>query len=188
VPDAQRFFTCFGCTITAVSGYSYTGDYSGNSTASLTVTFTANVENPVLAFGGHIARRQDWGLNSSAQSINGSPYHTRLISLNGAAQGNQDRSLNSNAVVLVGPTAASVAIAGRVLEGNWGVRNALVLLTDQNGETRAVSTNSFGYFKFEDVAAGETYVVNVLARRYSFAPQAVTVNNELTELNFTAEP
>jgi len=49
-------------------------------------------------------------------------------------------------------------------------------------------TNAFGYYRFEDVGAGETYIVNVFSKRYSFAPQVVTVTEDLTDLNFTAHP
>ena len=57
--------------------------------------------NPVLAWGGHIATRQDWGTGNSAVAISGSPYHTRLIDLDGSG-GNQDRSLSADAVIFPG--------------------------------------------------------------------------------------
>ncbi|HMH58974.1 MAG TPA: hypothetical protein VK537_07315, partial [Galbitalea sp.] len=96
-------FTLYGGSITAVSAYTYpdgTG-FTGDKTASITLTFTASVVNPVLAWGGHIASRADWGLTNSAVSIPGSPYHTRLIDLDGAG-GNQDRSLSEDAVTFPG--------------------------------------------------------------------------------------
>ncbi|MCA1576138.1 MAG: hypothetical protein LC794_02085, partial [Acidobacteria bacterium] len=90
-------FSMFGGTITAVSGYTVTGSYAGDSTTFLTITFTANVTNPVLAWGGHIGTRLDWGTANSAINISGSPYHTRLEDINGGG-GNQDRSLSASAV------------------------------------------------------------------------------------------
>jgi hypothetical protein len=90
-------FSMFGGTITAVSAYTVTGTYAGDSTTSLTITFTANVTNPVMAWGGHIGTRLDWGLANSAINISGSPYHMRLEALNGSG-GNQDRSLSASAV------------------------------------------------------------------------------------------
>ena len=65
--------------------------------------------------------------------------------------------------------------------------NATVILTDSNGNTRATRTGSFGYYRFDEVEAGQTYIFNVSSRRYSFAPQVVTVTEDLTELNFTAQ-
>jgi hypothetical protein len=90
-------FAMFGGTITAVSGYTVTGTYAGDSTTFITITFTSNVANPVMAWGGHIATRIDWGLANSAIAITGSPYHMRLEDLNGSG-GNQDRSLSAASV------------------------------------------------------------------------------------------
>jgi len=80
------------------SGYTLSGTYAGSSATKITLHFTASVANPVLAWGGHIATRIDWGQNNSAVSINGSPFHMRFLDLNGSG-GNQDRSLSNDAVV-----------------------------------------------------------------------------------------
>lgn len=93
-------FRLYGGTISSVSAYSYpdgTG-FVGDNTARITINFTASVSNPVLAWGGHIAHRSDWGQNNSAIAISGSPYHMRLIDLDGSG-GNQDRSLSADAVI-----------------------------------------------------------------------------------------
>jgi len=96
-------FTLYGGTITGVSAYSYPNGsgFSGNKSARITITFTASQANPVLAWGGHISTRSDWGLDNSAVGIPGSPYHMRLIDLDGAG-GNQDRSLSEAAVIFPG--------------------------------------------------------------------------------------
>jgi uncharacterized repeat protein (TIGR01451 family) len=100
-------FTIWGGQITGISsaspythnGYAYPdgSGFTGDKTARLELNFTATVANPVLAWGGHIATRQDWP-NASAIQISGSPYHMRLINLDGSG-GNQDRSLSADAVV-----------------------------------------------------------------------------------------
>jgi len=96
-------FTLFNGNITSVSGYSYANGagFVGDKSARITVSFTATVANPVLAWGGHIATRQDWGSANSAVAIPGSPYHMRLIDLDGSG-GNQDRSLSADAVIFPG--------------------------------------------------------------------------------------
>jgi hypothetical protein len=86
------------------------------------------------------------------------------------------------------PTAANVSISGSVRVGNQGLRNAQVLLTNSNGQTRLVTTGSFGYFRFDNVPAGETYVVTIVSKRYQFTPQVLIVNDAITDLNFFAEP
>ncbi len=93
-------FKMYGGTITGVSAYSYANGsgFVGDKSARVSVTFTASVTNPVLAWGGHIAHRSDWGIDNSAISIPGSPYHMRLVDLDGSG-GNQDRSLSADAVI-----------------------------------------------------------------------------------------
>ena len=60
--------------------------------------FTASLANPVLAWGGHVSTRKDWGPDNLAVAIPGSPYHTRLVGLDGTG-GNQDLSLSADAVI-----------------------------------------------------------------------------------------
>jgi uncharacterized repeat protein (TIGR01451 family) len=106
-------FTAYGGTITGVSPYTLNGDYTGNSSTGINVTFTADANGTVvLAWGGHISTRIDWGFNSSAVSIAGSPYHMRLIGFtcsnaSNCGVGNQDRSVSSAAVIFP----ASITIA-----------------------------------------------------------------------------
>jgi hypothetical protein len=94
-------FRLYGGTITGLSAYTMTGDFTGGSQTRITVSFTASVSNPVLAWGGHISTRGDWGTNNSAIAIGGAPYHIRLYDLDGSG-GNQDRSLQSGAVYYPG--------------------------------------------------------------------------------------
>ncbi|MBS1795316.1 MAG: carboxypeptidase regulatory-like domain-containing protein [Acidobacteria bacterium] len=87
------------------------------------------------------------------------------------------------------PTAASVSVGGRVTTaGGTGIRGALVSLTAPDGAVRTAKTNSFGYFVFEDVATGGSYVVAVDSPRYDFpnASRVVTVEDSVADLDFTA--
>lgn len=90
---------------------------------------------------------------------------------------------------LQAPTAAPVSISGRVrtVDGR-GVRGAIVSITDGNGTIRQVTTSTFGYYRFEGVTAGESYVVGVASKRYRFASIFVNVTDELSGLDFYPEP
>lgn len=90
-------FVMYGATVNSVSAYTLTGSYASNSSTHVTVTFTPSVANPVLAFSAHLASRGDWGSNSSAISLSGSPFHAIADTLNGASL-TQDRALASAAV------------------------------------------------------------------------------------------
>ena len=85
------------------------------------------------------------------------------------------------------PTAASVTLGGRVTAGGLGVSGATVSLTDQAGATRSARTNSFGYYRFESVPAGEIYTLTAQSKRYSFAPRVFFVAEALADVDLTAQ-
>jgi hypothetical protein len=96
------------CTIsTNPSSYSLNGTYAGTSQTGLALYFTATNSTAVIAWGGHIARRLDWGSGKSAADVSGSPYHIRVIDLrcsnvDNCSSGNMDRSLSAGTVTIPG--------------------------------------------------------------------------------------
>ncbi|MFL6375475.1 MAG: S8 family serine peptidase [Pyrinomonadaceae bacterium] len=82
-------------------------------------------------------------------------------------------------------TAAAVSISGRVLgrEGG-GIRGVAVTITEVNGGRTTVLTNAFGYYHFDTVPSGKTYVVQAAARRLSFAPRTINLTDQLSNLDF----
>lgn len=87
------------------------------------------------------------------------------------------------------PTAANVSINGRVMTANGqGISNVQISLRNESGEVRSVSANSFGYYNFEEVAAGETYVLTIRAKRYSFNPatRVISILDNISDVNFIA--
>ncbi|MGI8638447.1 MAG: reprolysin-like metallopeptidase [Pyrinomonadaceae bacterium] len=104
------------------------------------------------------------------------------------AVGNIFFDINNANFAITAPTAASVSVSGRVLTSlGRGVSNARVNLTDQNGTVRTVRTNPFGYYRFDEVEAGQTYIFNVSHKRYVFSPRVVSISENLGEFNFTAD-
>ncbi|MBU3704369.1 MAG: hypothetical protein FGM42_08395, partial [Ilumatobacteraceae bacterium] len=105
VPNSGNLCASATCTIGAnPTAHVLSGSYSGSSQTSLTVYVTASSDTVVLAWGGHIAERKDWGAGKSAIAIPGSPYHMRLVDLgcsdsSNCGAGNQDRALSSQAVI-----------------------------------------------------------------------------------------
>ncbi len=85
------------------------------------------------------------------------------------------------------PSAASVSVGGRILNVNGtGISRAQVFLTSPSGETQAFVTNSFGYFKFTGIPAGQTYVFSVAHKQYAFTSQVLYIADAVENLNFTA--
>lgn len=93
--------TFYDAQILGVSNYTFTGNFETGSQTAVTITFRALSATPVLAWSGHIATRLDWGIDHSAIAIPGSPYHMRILDINGSG-GNQDRSLSASAVIFPG--------------------------------------------------------------------------------------
>jgi hypothetical protein len=90
-------------------------------------------------------------------------------------------------ITLLAPTAAGVSIAGKVSDGRRGISDATVILTDQDGAVRQARTNQFGSFRFKDVPAGRTYVIDVRARRYAFRPRVLSVESDIADLEITPD-
>ena len=87
------------------------------------------------------------------------------------------------------PDAASPAfeVSGSVLTPDGrGLRNAIVTLTDSNGMERYVTTSSFGYYQFDGLASGETYVIAVESKRYTFESRVVQMTQNLTDIDLQA--
>jgi hypothetical protein len=116
---------------------------------------------------------------TAARPANGN-YVTFITSASGVR-------CSSNGVSLA-PTAAAISISGKVVTPQeLGLTNAFVTLTDMQGNSRTVLTGKFGSFRFTNITAGETYILSVTSKRYTYAPQVITVNEDMTGLSFAPQ-
>jgi hypothetical protein len=89
---------------------------------------------------------------------------------------------------LLVPTAAPVNVAGRVTTaGGQAIRGAIVTITDDGGRMQTAITSSFGYYRFENVSIGRTYVITAGAKRYTFTPRTIMLVDSLSDVSFVAE-
>lgn len=98
-------------------------------------------------------------------------------------------SMSRQVTVPLIPTAASVTITGRVLTANGrGIRNVRLTLLNADGTTRSVVSSAFGYYRFDDVQVGETYIISASSKRYEFKEntRVLSVNEAVEGLNFVA--
>ena len=163
LPVAQRRMTAYNATINSMVYSNPQGDLSlAQASTQIAINFTAANPTVVMAWGGHIARAVDWGAGQSASGISGSPYHTRLISLDGSG-GNQDRSLSAAAVqapppcsltndnidVCDLPAVTTHALVGTAVAGqtysfnlvNSGGSNAFISSSDTDPSDGTISAN-----------------------------------------------
>ena len=94
-------------------------------------------------------------------------------------------------LTILPPTAAGVSLSGRVMTASGaGIRNARVVISGNAlPEARTVTTGSFGYFSFEGLTAGETYVVTVNSQRFTFqTPSRVySLVDNIVDADFVAD-
>lgn len=96
---------------------------------------------------------------------------------------------HSGQITLVGPTAANASISGRVITADGrGIRNAIVVVGSSQGAQRMAVTSPFGYYRIDGLASGETYIVSLSSKRYQFTPRIISLVDDLTDVDFTAEP
>jgi hypothetical protein len=96
----------------------------------------------------------------------------------------------SDGKVQITPQADDEAsIEGRLLtSAGSGVANTSVTLTDSNtGESYTTLSNSSGIYRFGGIKAGRSYVISVGSRDFRFAPQAISLLNDLTGVDLIAE-
>lgn len=76
-----------------------------------------------------------------------------------------------------GPTAAGVSVGGQLRAGKTPIGNATVMLTGGSlTEPLLVKTNNLGNYLFENVTAGQTYIVTVMRSRYNFPQSSMVIN------------
>jgi hypothetical protein len=107
-----------------------------------------------------------------------------------------DSDGNGTAIVDIGayevqlaPTAATVSVSGRVttITGR-GIRSVQLFLTDSQGNIRTTTTSTFGYYHFDNVQVGETYILSASGKHYNFSQpsQVLNFNEETEQVNFIA--
>ena len=88
------------------------------------------------------------------------------------------------------PTAANAYISGRVTTADGRpIRNATVTITGNSlPEPIVFQTGSFGYYMFDGLRTGETYIVTVTQRRFTFQmpSRVVTLTHNIADLDFIA--
>ncbi|MEP6946278.1 MAG: choice-of-anchor Q domain-containing protein, partial [Acidobacteriota bacterium] len=74
---------------------------------------------------------------------------------------------------ILGPSAAKVSVSGRIVTSgvgeSIGISNAVIVITDSQGNNLISRSNAFGYFTQSDVSTG-TGVITITHKHYQFDP------------------
>ena len=84
-------------------------------------------------------------------------------------------------------TSAPVSVGGRVLSADGrGLGGVRITLVGMDGTLARAVSSPFGYYRFDGLTAGDTYVLTIEQRRYTFNTPyiAVHVTDSIADLNF----
>lgn len=91
--------------------------------------------------------------------------------------------------ITVTGAAANVFVGGRVFNGGLGiVPNALLRITDGASVNRTTRSNSFGVYRFADLAPGVQYTITVETKGLSFAPALIIPTGNVNNFNLSPTP
>jgi uncharacterized repeat protein (TIGR01451 family) len=149
VGAANRQWFARGATISAATTpVIVSGSYATNSETSTSITFTVASGGSMCTttcgvavfLGAHFATALDWGAGNGAGSINGSSFHTTLVSLDGTSLGSLSLSSSAsipspgiNIVKSASPSSVSAAgttVTYSYLVTNTGNVRAGIVVTD----------------------------------------------------------
>ena len=89
----------------------------------------------------------------------------------------------------IGPTSAGASVSGRLLTADgFGGGNTPVFLTDMSGVRLRTISTSLGYYRFDDIAAGQTYLIEVPAKQLGFTPRLINLFDDNLSFDIVAEP
>ena len=206
MPDVTGAFTSQGYNLVGnrgtATGFTATGDQTGSSSLfaienGKSMAPAAVLDPGLLPLAMNGGTVPTHALSGSSAAIDkGNSFGStadargsmRPVDLDGFANaaGGDASDIGAYEAQLV-PTAAGVSICGMVFTADGrGLNGAVITLTGNNGEYRMARTSSFGYYAFAEVAAGETYVIAISSKRYTFTPQVIFAADDIAGLNLYA--
>jgi hypothetical protein len=86
--------------------------------------------------------------------------------------------------VMIDVPTAMVTVSGRVLNGERGIANAHVTVSDGNGFSATAIADRFGNYHVDNIPAGGMYTVTAIQRRFNFDTQTIAVNDNVSSVDF----
>ncbi len=161
---------------------------------AVTVTYTVTVNSPGAGTPTGNVTVSD-GVNSCMGtvaagqcSITLTTSGARTLTAIYAGDANFTSSSDSEPHTVNVPTAASVSVCGQIIaSGKLASRfnRAAITLTGQNGQARSIFAFRNGDFCFENVEAGQTYILTARAKGNRYAAVVVNATENLSGIIFT---
>lgn len=148
---------------------------NGGLTRTHALQTTAGTLSPAIDAGDSSLTHDQRGLSRPVDFTPNSPFAVQ-------------RAVNTDIGAFeaqITPTAASVGIGGRFVSSSGrGIAGVRVTLAEADGTSRTVLTNSFGYYRFVNVAIGQIVTIHGKAKSHQFVPRIVSVTEDTNDINF----
>jgi len=100
-------------------------------------------------------------------------------------EGDPAAATTNGSFIVATPTAATVTVTGRVITAQGrGIRNVVVTITDSSGNTRRATTTTFGYYRFDNVAAGFNLYFRGEIKTFQFLCAGFNTNGRFRRAEF----
>lgn len=90
------------------------------------------------------------------------------------------------------PSAALASISGRVSSSNGaGIKSVNLSIRDaSSGFVLTTISGPFGYYRFDGLVVGRSYVITLTAKRFTFpsSPMLIMLDDEISGLDWVANP
>lgn len=134
------------------------------------------------------------GLSGIRRNVGNGAFTLVVAGFGNSTVGSYNLYVNAPAagcnVSLIPATAANARISGRVTTaGGQGIRNATVTITGGNlSQPVTLKTGTFGAYTFDELSSGETYIVTVSAKKYSFdnPTRIFNLSDDISDANFVS--
>lgn len=128
-------------------------------------------------------------INGGLNSVAVDPFDNSILASDARGEGflRIVSTVDKGAFETLIPTAGTTTISGRVLNGKSGVPNAQVYILGQNGIMKTATTNSLGFYRFDEIEVGQTYVVSATSKLFQFESKVISVLQEVLDADFIAD-
>ncbi|MBK9164688.1 MAG: carboxypeptidase regulatory-like domain-containing protein [Acidobacteria bacterium] len=183
VPDQITGVFPSGSVVTFGSNVNITWTNSGGFNRNVTIELSTNGGTTYSAIATNIANTGSYSWTVPSTPTTQGRIRVReagFIDLSGVS--------SSNFTMSLAPSSSAAMIAGRVLDREGrGVRGVVVTAIDPNGTVFSAISNSFGYYRIEELSAGQSYVVSAWAKSMSFSGRVVTTENDFNLVDLIEE-
>lgn len=153
------------------------GDFNSNVTIELSTNGGASYDT-VIASGVANTGSFDWSVPSL-------PTYSGRIRVRESGFTGAETISATDFTIGLAPTSAGVRIGGRVSDPSGrGIEGLLVTILNAEGVGVVSRTNSFGFFMFDEVPAGQTYILSIASKNGVIASQVVSPTDDNFSVNF----